>query len=633
MRPVQVFLEALPGTAKKCGNGWATKCPGHDDRRDSLSIGEGTDGRVLLHCFAGCEPEDIVAAVGLTMGDLFPEKDRDGRREVARYTYHDEAGRELFHVRRYAPKDFRPFRPGASFPGIDGVRRVLFRLPETIEAVKAGRTVFLVEGEKDVLSLTGIGLDATTSPSGAASWRPEFAESLTGARVVVIPDADEAGRKHAAAVKASLTGKAAAVIVAEVPKGKDASDYIASGATREDFEKLVGAAAKPKAAPACEPEAPAESFPWVDLGTFRRELRVIAETRIPSGIPTLDKATEGGISGDTVFLFVGPIGSCKTTEALDLSLRRAKKTDRKVYAYCSDQGHGQPLRRLAKTFGDVVENDDAFERFRAEVGPLLCIVDERESGVTIESFRDAVLAAKAVAAVVIDTPQTVATEEDEEERQRINLTMEIARELAAKLAIPVFVCSHANRASTAARKKEDRALPSSAGLGSAGTEHRAQVHLFMERNRKETEKTVVDVEITKAPAMSGGRFRLLLDPASWTMREVDFVEEEETKKATAEKAKGATSAEKRAAVLKVVRHAKDPAVGVSYSRIREEWGGKTKELAPTLAVLAEDRVLDPYPGPKPPTGGKAPTFYRLGPAAKGATPTEVFPFIKEGVPS
>jgi hypothetical protein len=59
--------------AKKTGNGWQVKCPVHEDRNPSLSINTGNDGRVLLHCFAGCAPEAICSAVGVKMADLFPD--------------------------------------------------------------------------------------------------------------------------------------------------------------------------------------------------------------------------------------------------------------------------------------------------------------------------------------------------------------------------------------------------------------------------------------------------------------------------------------------------------------------------------------------------------------------------------
>jgi hypothetical protein len=56
-----------------CGR-WVCRCPAHNDRNPSLAIRELEDGRILLHCFAGCEVERILDAVGLALEDLFPER-------------------------------------------------------------------------------------------------------------------------------------------------------------------------------------------------------------------------------------------------------------------------------------------------------------------------------------------------------------------------------------------------------------------------------------------------------------------------------------------------------------------------------------------------------------------------------
>jgi hypothetical protein len=55
-------------------NSWLACCPAHDDRSPSLSIKEESDGHILLHCFAGCSAVDVVGAVGVDIGDLFPEQ-------------------------------------------------------------------------------------------------------------------------------------------------------------------------------------------------------------------------------------------------------------------------------------------------------------------------------------------------------------------------------------------------------------------------------------------------------------------------------------------------------------------------------------------------------------------------------
>jgi hypothetical protein len=59
--------------ARRYGPGWwMAKCPGHDDRKPSLSIREGRNGRVILHDFGGCPPQKILETVGLSFCDLFP---------------------------------------------------------------------------------------------------------------------------------------------------------------------------------------------------------------------------------------------------------------------------------------------------------------------------------------------------------------------------------------------------------------------------------------------------------------------------------------------------------------------------------------------------------------------------------
>lgn len=80
--PVDVVLSALD-KVKKSGKGWLACCPAHDDRSPSLSISEGDDGRVLLHCYAGCDTRAVVESAGLKMADLFPE----GLSLEARYQY------------------------------------------------------------------------------------------------------------------------------------------------------------------------------------------------------------------------------------------------------------------------------------------------------------------------------------------------------------------------------------------------------------------------------------------------------------------------------------------------------------------------------------------------------------------
>lgn len=62
--PLDTILSQLPHV-RQSGRGWIALCPAHDDRSPSLSVGEADDGKILLHCFAGCQYLDILEALGL----------------------------------------------------------------------------------------------------------------------------------------------------------------------------------------------------------------------------------------------------------------------------------------------------------------------------------------------------------------------------------------------------------------------------------------------------------------------------------------------------------------------------------------------------------------------------------------
>lgn len=187
---------------------------------------------------------------------------------IATYTYCDENGKTLFQVLRYDPKGFKQRRPDTSPHGkggwvysLDGVRRVLYRLPEVLAAVAASRAVYVCEGEKDTDNLVKLGLAATTNPGGAGKdkWLPGYTEALTGAHVVIVPDNDAPGREHAQAIASALAAEAADVRIVKLPdlpdKG-DVSDWLAAGGTGAELERLAAEA------PTWTPPEAASSRPW-----------------------------------------------------------------------------------------------------------------------------------------------------------------------------------------------------------------------------------------------------------------------------------------------------------------------------------------------------------------------------------
>lgn len=177
------------------------------------------------------------------IGGISDSHNGNGQRKIAAtYAYVDEAGRLLFQTVRHTPKDFRQRRPDADngwIWNLDGVRLVLYRLPEVLKA----KTVLILEGEKDVDTAYRLGLPdgwaATCNPMGASKWRPEYSDMLTGKRVVILPDADEAGRKHGGQVARTSEGKAATILTITLPHGKDLSEWVESGGTAEAFASVL----------------------------------------------------------------------------------------------------------------------------------------------------------------------------------------------------------------------------------------------------------------------------------------------------------------------------------------------------------------------------------------------------------
>jgi hypothetical protein len=69
-------LDFVRATGK---DGYIARCPAHDDRSPSLSIKETSDGRVLIHCHAGCGALDVLTAIGLEWDAIYPPTDREYR--------------------------------------------------------------------------------------------------------------------------------------------------------------------------------------------------------------------------------------------------------------------------------------------------------------------------------------------------------------------------------------------------------------------------------------------------------------------------------------------------------------------------------------------------------------------------
>ena len=252
-------------SVKHTSNGYEARCPAHDDNKASLCIHQEASGKVLMTCQAGCNTQDVLRAIGLSWNALFPDgneprssaTDRPkskrknfaaDRKVVATYDYVDEDGKLIYQIQRTYSKEFIQRRRVVQdnvakwVYNIKGITRLLYRLPQVKAAIAAGKPIYLVEGEKDVHTLESWGLCATTNSGGAMSkWLDCFSQSLTGADVIILPDNDTPGRKHAEDAGKSLLSIAARVRVVCLPELKehgDVSDWASTGGTMQKLIEL-----------------------------------------------------------------------------------------------------------------------------------------------------------------------------------------------------------------------------------------------------------------------------------------------------------------------------------------------------------------------------------------------------------
>lgn len=286
--PVEPVLEKLEGL-RPSPNGWSARCPAHDDRHNSLSVGEGEDARVLLYCFAGCSFAEIVSALGLEAADCFAGQTPPAHPRSAATVQHPACTLAEYARRKQLPVEFlnscglrdRKSRGAAAvcmpyfgvsgdevavrirlalegedrFRWNKGATPCLYGLNRSAEAHERGYVV-LVEGESDAQTLWYHGFPALGLP-GASLWNEERdAEPLAGlATIYVVVEPDRGGEAMLGWLATSSIRDRVRLL--RLP-AKDVSDLhiAASGDFKARFEQALETA-----------------VPWAEHARVERELR------------------------------------------------------------------------------------------------------------------------------------------------------------------------------------------------------------------------------------------------------------------------------------------------------------------------------------------------------------------------
>jgi hypothetical protein len=258
--------------------------PGHSgkDRSLSIKLSDQAPGGFLVHSFSDDDPircrDYVRQKLGLppwqpgrngkshdggggtgSRGGCDRHETWDVREATVVYDYRNAEGMLVHQIARFEDgvgnKTFRQKWPDGNNGWVSkkpkGFRYVPYRLPELMDHDRTIPTL-IVEGEKDVDNLRKIGITATTNAGGAGNWRPELNEYFRAFDVVIVPDNDDAGRKHAQRVAENLHLIAARVRIFDLgkhwkkcPEKGDISDCIGAGVRQQQLIDAIEKHAKP----------------------------------------------------------------------------------------------------------------------------------------------------------------------------------------------------------------------------------------------------------------------------------------------------------------------------------------------------------------------------------------------------
>ena len=263
-------------------------------------------------------------------GNWLPNRVPDHGRLTKAYDYRDAEGRLAYQVCRYDwtvpvetnpkghEKTFVQRRPDASKKNgwaysMEGQTWLPYRLPELIEDVAQGYEICIVEGEKKVDMMRELGIPATCNHGGAGKFPEDLAHWFKGARVALLPDNDEAGRKHIDLVGRRLEGVAKTIRVLDLPdlpeKG-GIDDWLPNGGSAEKLYDLLATRARPFSA---EPFTSAfGAVPWLEFGK-------------PG--PSYEYLIKGVLTKGEQSMLLGESQSGKSFLAIDMAMAVARGID------------------------------------------------------------------------------------------------------------------------------------------------------------------------------------------------------------------------------------------------------------------------------------------------------------------
>lgn len=524
---------------------WRCGCPVHGGKDANFAINSQTGE---AYCFSQCNQgwdmiglemaitnrsfQDCKKTVFQVVGR--PEPTRDELDIIATFDYTDEQGKLLYQVvrkpdavgadgeRKKVFSQRRPVNGNQWDWSLKGVRLVPYQLPLVAKA----DFVAVVEGEKCARALTKAGIVATCNNGGAGHFSPSLAPLFEGKHVMILPDNDEPGKKHALQVAVLLSGVAASVkivILPSLPPKGDVADFLLAGGTVEQIKSDYKRAAE--WTPEWEFPAPATESEYdkyvrtieqcvEESGGLEKFWDLASQDGVPTPWFRLTRALGGGMRPGEVYVIGGNQGSGKTSLVLQFIVA-ALRARRGVLEFSMEMTHRDVFHRMAAiearvdllAFRDMqrakktghMDYTDALHRLNVALSelndyPLLVTTKSSVTPEFLLAETQRLRSRQRIDLVVIDHMQLMAaTGTTRGDYEKFTAISRITKQVAMELKIPVLLASQTSR-SNAADKRTELDVSDLRGTGAIEEDAAAVMLIYPDkddRDRRLLDKTFV----------------------------------------------------------------------------------------------------------------------------------------------
>lgn len=341
------------------GSWGAIPTPGHSPKDRGTTVKDAdTFDDVVFHCHNGNLDWKALKDDCRKAG-LIPERSRPDRpaqwQHTGRYEYTDADGVTVYQtVRIEKPGERKKFiaqQPngqGGWINNLQGVERILYRLPDVLAGREADEIVYLVEGERKADKLADWGLTGTAIAFGAQGWNKgarNYTSALAGRTVVILPDNDEPGRAFAETVRQALVHVGCRVAIVTLPGLPEKGDIIDWRGSANDLRALTDAALGDPAPTETAAKPAPDLLPLIDPGAWHGMVAPIRQWALQDWIPARQATYLTGAGSAGKSLLAQQMATCIAIGRPFLGIETRQSVA--IYLTCEDDADELHRRQAA----------------------------------------------------------------------------------------------------------------------------------------------------------------------------------------------------------------------------------------------------------------------------------------------